>query len=466
MKTYAIILAGGSGIRFNSEIPKQFVKIAGKLIIEHTIEVFEKHPLINGIIIVINPEYYNRLEEIVQNNAYRKVKKILNGGENRQESSKIGVFACDEDVDKVLFHDAVRPFVSEGTITNIISLLDKYSAIDVAIPVSDTIIKINKEKFIEDIPDRKCIYRGQTPQGFSLKLIKKAHELALNDNYIRAPDDCSLILKYNLSKIFVIEDSEFNIKITYPLDIHIADKIFQVHKINLGSIAPSDVLESVKNKVIVIFGGNSGIGLEIFNLCRKMNADVYQFSRSNGVDIRNYSDVSEALTKVYKMHKKIDCIICSAGILKLNFIETADIDEIKDQIDVNFLGNILVAKASIPYLKQTKGHLLFFASSSYTRGRSGYTPYSASKAALVNFVQGLSDEVSQYSIKVNVVNPERTDTPLRRNNFGKEDKSILLSPQYVAYATMKILATDINGAVIEVRKQDEKEFGAQETFNK
>jgi ribitol-5-phosphate 2-dehydrogenase (NADP+) / D-ribitol-5-phosphate cytidylyltransferase len=464
MKTYAIILAGGSGIRFGSEIPKQFVKIAGKLIIEHTIEVFEKHPLIDGIIIVTNPEYYTRLEEIVQNNAYHKIKKILNGGEYRQESSKIGVFACDDDVNKVLIHDAVRPFVSEGIISNIISLLDTYPSIDVAIPASDTIIKINKEKFIEEIPDRKYLYRGQTPQGFALKLIKKAHELALNDKFDQSPDDCSLILKYNLSKIFVIEDSEFNIKITYPLDIHIADKIFQVHKINLANISPLDVLESVKNKVIVIFGGNSGIGLEIFNLCKKMNVDVYQFSRSNGVDIRHYSEVSEALANVFEIHKKIDCIICSAGILKLNVIETADIEEIKDQINVNFLGNILVAKASIPFLKQTKGHLLFFASSSYTRGRSGYTPYSASKAALVNFVQGLSEEVSHYSIKVNVVNPERTDTPLRRNNFGKEDKSLLLSPQYVAYATMKALATDISGAVIEVRKKDEKEFNIQGTF--
>jgi len=455
MRTYAIILAGGSGTRFESDIPKQFVKIAGKLIIEHTIEVFEKHPMVDGIILVTNPIFYSRLEELVQNNTYRKVKKILNGGETRQESSKIGVFACDDDVKNVLIHDAVRPFVSDEIISKIISQLDTYPAIDVAIPVSDTIIKINKEKFIEEIPKREYLYRGQTPQAFTLKLIKKAHELALNDKFNQSSDDCSLILKYNLSKIFVLDDSVFNIKITYPLDIHIADKIFQVQRINLNDICPSDILESINKKVIVIFGGNSGIGLEIFNICKKMKVDVYQFSRSSGVDIRNYVQVTDALAKVYEIHNKIDCIICSAGILKLNFIETAKTDEIQDQININLIGSIFVAKASIPYLKQTRGHLIFFASSSYTRGRSGYTPYSASKAALVNFVQGLSDEVSRYSMKVNVINPERTDTPLRRNNFGKEDKKILLTPEFVALTTLKLLATDISGAVIEVRKQDE-----------
>ena len=126
MKVVAIILGGGVGNRFNSEVPKQFVKLAGKLVIEHTIEVFEKHPLIDEVYVVVHKKFYNLMEDIIQRNVYKKVKKCLIGGVTRQESSKIGVFACEDDVGKVLIHDAVRPFVSEETITNVILALDKY----------------------------------------------------------------------------------------------------------------------------------------------------------------------------------------------------------------------------------------------------------------------------------------------------------------------------------------------------
>jgi len=459
MKVVAIILGGGVGNRFNSEVPKQFVKLAGKLVIEHTIEVFEKHPLIDEVYVVVHKKFYNLMEDIIQRNVYKKVKKCLIGGVTRQESSKIGVFACEDDVGKVLIHDAVRPFVSEETITNVILALDKFPAVDVAIPSADTIIEVSNKKIIRDIPPRKYLLRGQTPQGFQLPVIKKAHTLAEKDGYSGAVDDCSLILKYDLGSIYVVDDSEYNMKITYPIDIHIADKIFQIYKVKLPNIDLKTLKKGLNNKVVVVFGGTSGIGLEICKICKELGGNSYCFSRRTGVDIRDFESIKKALKEVYKNNNRIDSVVCTAGILKMSLIETAKISDIIDQININLLGNILVGKASIPYLKETRGSLIFFASSSYTRGRSGYTPYSASKAALVNFVQGFADEVSHYGIKVNVINPERTDTPLRRKQFGNEDTTLLLSPRFAALTTLKAVVSDITGAVIEVRKMDENKGG-------
>jgi len=454
-RTVAVILAGGQGVRCDYELPKQFVKVAGKPIIAHTIEVFEKHPSIHEIYIVAFSDYLWMMEEIVQKNAYKKVRKILSGGETRQESSMIGILACDDDVKKILIHDAVRPFVSEDIISEVLSRLDKYSAVDVGMPVSDTIIKVLDNRIIAEIPERKYLWRGQTPQGFRLSVIKKAHLLAEKEGVKRATDDCSLVLKYNLGDIYVVDGSDHNIKVTYPLDISIADKIFQIHNEKIYDLNKSTLKKSLKEKVLVVFGGTSGIGLEICKMGRAFGAHTYSFSRRNGVDVTNLKDVTEALEKTYRDHGKIDAIVNAASILKMAFIETAEESDIIEQLNINLIGNINIAKAGIPYLKETFGNFTFFASSSYTRGRGGYLPYSASKAGLVNFGQGLAEEVSHHGIKVIIINPARTDTPLRRKAFGNEDKNSLISAKFVALVTLKAITTDLTGIVISVSKQDE-----------
>lgn len=456
-KTVAIILAAGKGERFDEELPKQFAKLAGRSVIEHTISVFEKHKLIDEIYIVVNKDYFLTTKNIIQRALFKKVTKILRGAETRQGSSRIGVLACDNKVEKILIHDSVRPFVDGNIITNIIEYLNKFSAVDVGIAPVDTIVEISDYK-IKKIPKRNSLLRGQTPQGFRGPVIKKAHEMALNDGYVDFTDDCSLILNYNLGEIYVLKGSEYNIKITHPIDIHLADKIFQIHKINLDGISLDAIKEGVNGKIIVIFGGTSGIGLEICKMVEKFGGKAMVFSRRNGTDINNFDSIKNALNSVYESYHKIDSVICTVGALKIGFIETIEVEDIVDQINTNLVSSMLVAKASIPYLKQTNGNLLFFASSSYTMGRSGYTPYSASKAGLVNFAQGLSDELSIYNIRVNIINPERTDTPMRRDNFGEEDKSSLLSPEFVALNSLKTLVSNVNGSVIEIRRIDEEKI--------
>ncbi len=456
MKNLAIILAGGSGSRLKNEFPKQFLKLAGKSIIEHTIEKFENHPDIHAIHIVTNPLYYDKTIELIEKNSYKKVKKVLKGGKTRQESSYIGISAASDNFENVLIHDAVRPFLSSEIIDNIIKKLEKYDAIDVAIPSPDTIIRIDENNIIKDIPARKYLRRGQTPQAFKLKLIKKAHQLALKESFFNATDDCSLILKFQLSDIFVVNGSDYNIKITYPIDIHIADKIFQIKNKNIDKVDKQSLKKYFKNKVFVIFGGSSGIGKSIFDILKEIGAKPYSLSFSDGVDIRDYHICEKSLKEINKKEGKINGVIITAARLKFGFIETIDVDDLKEQIETNLLGNMYAAKASIPYLKKSEGSILFFASSSYTRGRAGYSPYSSSKAGIINFAQALADELINYNIKVNVINPERAATPMRFNAFGKEDALTLLSPEFIAVQTLNIITRNITGSVFDIKVIDEK----------
>ena len=446
MKNYGIILASGKGNRYGDDIPKQFVKIAGKTILEHTIEIFEKAPKIDEIIVVITPEFRSLAQDILSKNNYKKVNKLLDGGLLRKDSSYIGISAIDDNEANVLIHDCARPFLTQEIISDCIKALENHSAIDVAIPATDTIIKVQDEK-ITSIPKRSELMCGQTPQCFKLSLIKKAHELAKNDNDFT--DDCGLIVKYNLAPVFVVKGSSENIKVTYKSDIYIADRLFQLRT---SSSPEANSLENLKDKVIVTFGATSGIGECINKLADEYGAKTYALSRRLDCDITNYNSIEEKLAQIYKKENKINYIINTAGTLTIGKLEERNYEDIQKDIEINYLGAINVVKASIKYLKKSKGMILLFSSSSYTRGRKLYSTYSSSKAAIVNLSQALSEELSEENIRINVINPQRTKTPMRKQAFGIEPDETLLKPEFVADTSLKVLLSDLTGQVIDVRQ--------------
>ena len=112
-------------------------------------------------------------------------------------------------------------------------------------------------------------------------------------------------------------------------------------------------------------------------------------------------------------------------------------EDIKQDVFVNYIGSINVVKASIPYLQKTHGSILLFTSSSYTRGRALYSTYSSAKAGIVNLTQALAEELMSEKININVINPERTATPMRLKAFGKEPEGSLLNPEKVADISLK-----------------------------
>ena len=162
-KNVAIILAGGIGSRLGLSTPKQFFKVAGKMVVEHTIDVFERNASIHEIAIVSNPFYIAEFENLILKNGWKKVKKILKGGKERYESSLSAIAAYGAEANiNLIFHDAVRPLVSQRIVNDVVNALESYNAIDVALPSADTIIEV-KGDFIREIPDRSSLKRGQTP---------------------------------------------------------------------------------------------------------------------------------------------------------------------------------------------------------------------------------------------------------------------------------------------------------------
>lgn len=220
MKNIAIILASGTGERFGEKIPKQFYKFEGKTILEHSIDAFENNKNIDEIILVTNPKFRDLAEEILKNNDYKKVTKLLNGGKTRVESSYVGTSEAPEE-SNVLIHDAVRAFVTQKIIDDNIEALKKYEAVGTAIDTVDTIIQVDENNVITAIPPRKFLKRVQTPQSFRANLIKKAHEMALKDEDANFTDDCGLILRYNLAPIHIVDGDELNVKITHKNDLNV-----------------------------------------------------------------------------------------------------------------------------------------------------------------------------------------------------------------------------------------------------
>ena len=211
---YAIILASGTGSRCNLDIPKQFVKVNGKTILEYTIEAFYKNELTDRIIIVTNKDYVN----FCKNLKYEKIYAVVEGGKRRQDSSRIGVNLIKEDNAKVLIHDGARPYIKNDLINKCYIALDKFNAINTGVETTDTIMEVDENKIIKKIPKRKNLLRCQTPQGFISGLIKKAHKIALEKN-LDVTDDAGLIVNLGLDDVFVVDGDIENIKITYKNDV-------------------------------------------------------------------------------------------------------------------------------------------------------------------------------------------------------------------------------------------------------
>lgn len=450
-RNIAIILAGGVGSRLGMSTPKQFFKVAGKMVVEHTIDVFERNQHIDEIAIVSNPALVADFENIVLRNKWRKVKKILKGGAERYYSSLSAITAYQNEDANLIFHDAVRPLVSQRIIDDVVKALDTHRAVNVAVPSADTIIEVDGD-FITNIPDRSRLRRGQTPQAFDRQLIAEAYEKALKDPNFRTTDDCGVVRTYLPEEpIFVVRGEESNMKLTYREDTYMMDKLFQ-----LKSTEPNDVqigAESFSGKVAVVFGGSYGIGKNIVEMLEQSGAHVHSFSRgTTHTDVGDDNQVALALSAVEQKEGHIDYVINTAGVLNREPLASMEYDTILKAVQTNYMGTVNVALRARPYLQRTRGKLIFFTSSSYTRGRAFYSIYSSTKAAIVNFVQAVAQEWDADGISINCINPERTKTPMRQQNFGIEPDETLLMPERVAEATLRTLLTDCTGQVIDVRR--------------
>ena len=452
VRNVAVILAGGIGVRVGLGIPKQLIKIAGKAIVEHTLEAVQANEQIDEIIVMMNASAIHELDHFLGDPRFTKLTRILPGGETRNDTTQLALEAIADKDAKILFHDAVRPFVDNRIIDECLAALDEYDAVDTAIASADTIIEVDENHCITNIPNRSLLRRGQTPQGFRASTIREAYALARKDPNFRATDDCGVVFTYLPdSKIFVVDGTAENMKVTEPIDIHIADKIFQMQSKTL-SASNTAALSDMTGQTVVIFGGSYGIGKSIADLCESAGATVQSYSRSTtGTDVTKRKAVKAALNDAYERSGRIDHVVITAGILRIAPLSEAKRKVITGTIKVNLTAPAIIAQESYDYLDRSKGSLTFFTSSSYTRGRAGYSLYSATKAGVVNLTQALAEEWTEAGIRVNCVNPQRTSTPMRTAAFGKEPEGTLLTPEAVARVAVNVLSDDYTGQIVSVR---------------
>jgi 2-C-methyl-D-erythritol 4-phosphate cytidylyltransferase len=454
MRTYGVVLGGGVGARVGLDVPKQMVKVAGKTILEHTVAAMDRAEEIDEVIVMITPGWAEKVATLL-GNRYPKLTRILEGGVTRSDTTRRVLDAIDDPEAKVVLHDAVRPLVSERIIGDCVRALDTYAAADVVIASADTIVEVDDAGIIASIPDRSHLRRGQTPQAFHLSVLRSAYDAAAQDPYFQATDDCGVVVKYRPDvPIVCVEGSEDNIKVTHPVDLSIADKLFQLSSASAPRRTSEELRAALEGKVIIVIGGSYGIGAEIARLAARAGATVIAHGRSTtGLHVQDPEAITQALAQVARTHGRIDAVVVTAGVLRMGQLAGMSPEDVTEAIAVNYIGPVNVARAAHPYLAASRGHLLLFTSSSYTRGREHYALYSSSKAAVVNLAQALSEEWGPQGIKVNAVNPERTSTPMRVQAFGEEEPGSLLSADKVAETSLDVLASEMTGFVIDVRRE-------------
>lgn len=225
MRTSAIILSAGNGSRMNSKIKKQYLLLNGKPIIWHTLKAFQESD-IDEIVLVTGEEERAYCADLVKESGFTKVGHIVIGGKERYDSVYAGLMMT-EDSDYVLVHDGARPFISIETIHDSIEKVKECKACIVAVRVKDTIKKVDDAGVVTETPERNQLWAVQTPQSFERKLLKASYDQMMQDDCGGITDDAMVVEKYSNQKIYVIEGTYTNIKITTPEDLYTAEKFFE-----------------------------------------------------------------------------------------------------------------------------------------------------------------------------------------------------------------------------------------------
>lgn len=216
----AIIAAAGSGTRFGSKTPKQFLEILGKPVIIHTLERFETCRAVDEIVLVLSSDEIANFQKIAENYVFKKLKKIISGGQNRTASVLNGLSAIDsERCEIVIVHDGARPIVSIEEIAQTIEKAGETGAACLVAGVTDTIKEVADGKILKTV-DRAKLRRALTPQAFRFEILKQA--FAELENGEAATDECFLVEKLGY-EISLVEGSSQNIKITHKEDLETAE---------------------------------------------------------------------------------------------------------------------------------------------------------------------------------------------------------------------------------------------------
>ena len=237
---FAIIVAAGKGVRMRQTVRKQYLELAGKPLIGHTLIAIDACKKVDKVILVIPQADFNVCDQIINRLNLQKKPVLVAGGAQRQTSVYNGLCAIEAVAkanDIVIIHDGVRPFVTSAILNACIDGACQTGACITGIPAFDTLWQIDFKGCVKKIIPRKMIRMAQTPQAFEYNLLKNAHDKALKEGFI-GTDDAALVSNRG-DRVKMIDGSRFNIKITTAEDMELARMFFQ--NLNIDSILPKEV---------------------------------------------------------------------------------------------------------------------------------------------------------------------------------------------------------------------------------
>ena len=222
----AAILAAGSGVRFGGSIPKQLLPLAGRPLLAHSLEAFETVDAVDSVVVVTTDDLVVQVRDLARA-VSPKTTNVIAGGLTRDASTRAALTVAPDPDGKFLVHDAARPLVAPATIAACVAALDRFDAVGVAVPSADTLLAVEAGR-VTGIPERSHLWRAQTPQGFRVDILRRAHAAAAADPDFTPTDDCGVVARYLTGvTIGVVTGEPSNVKITYPEDLAVAEALWR-----------------------------------------------------------------------------------------------------------------------------------------------------------------------------------------------------------------------------------------------
>jgi 2-C-methyl-D-erythritol 4-phosphate cytidylyltransferase len=214
----AIIVAAGSSQRMGFD--KLLALLGDKPVLAHTLDAFERTASVNEIILVARPDRLKEFEELVRENSFKKVRRIIAGGEQRQDSVRAGLEQVNAGATFVAVHDAARPLVTPEQIERLLELAREHGGATLAEPITNTVKRADENLVVTGSVPRENLYAMQTPQIFARHLLDQAYA-ALAANSLSVTDEVSA-LEHLGAKVVLVPNDQWNVKITFPRDLLLA----------------------------------------------------------------------------------------------------------------------------------------------------------------------------------------------------------------------------------------------------
>jgi 2-C-methyl-D-erythritol 4-phosphate cytidylyltransferase/2-C-methyl-D-erythritol 2,4-cyclodiphosphate synthase len=363
MKTVAIIPAGGAGLRLGSSIAKQYLLLDGVPVLARTLKIFQQAKVIDEIVLVVpEDDLISVKKQLLDKYDLTKVRAIVAGGKERQDSVRNGFLAIADRCDVVLIHDGVRPLLTEEMINQVVAAAKIDGASSIGVKVKDTVKQTADTDLVEATLPRNNLWLTQTPQAFAFDILQKAYAAAVSDKFY-GTDDASLVERIG-GKVKMIAGSHENIKITTPEDLIIAEAF-------------------LKNKTGTSMNTRSGFGYDShrFAAGRKLNLGGVEIAFDFG--LQGHSD-ADAL-----IHAICDALLGAAGC--------GDIGRHFPDTDQSYkdISSIIILER-VKKIIEEKGFLINNIDATVVMEKPKLAPYAA--AMVINIARIL--EISETAVNV------------------------------------------------------------------